>query len=44
MDKIRAAVKQLDRIEKMYLLRCISQYPTDDENVNLRMMLDIKRE
>jgi len=44
MDEIREAVKRLDRIEKLYLLHCISQYPTDDENVNLRMMLDIKRE
>ena len=44
MDEIREAVKRLGRIEKLYLLHCISQYPTDDENVNLRMMLDIKRE
>ncbi len=44
MDEIHAAVERLDKIEKLYLLHCISQYPTDDENVNLRMMLDIRRE
>jgi sialic acid synthase SpsE len=44
MDEIRTAVEHLNRIEKLYVLHCVSQYPTDDENVNLRMMLDIKRE
>jgi len=39
MDEITAAVKRFDRIEKLYLLHCVSQYPTDDENVNLRAML-----
>jgi len=44
MDEIHAAVERLDKIETLYLLHCISQYPTDDENVNLKMMLDIQRE
>ena len=44
IDEIRAAVERLDKIEKLYVLHCISQYPTDDQNVNLRMMLDIRRE
>ena len=44
LDEIRTAVEHLNRIEKLYVLHCVSQYPTDDENVNLRMMLDIKRE
>jgi len=44
MDEIHNAVEQLDKIETLCLLHCISQYPTDDENVNLRMMLDIRRE
>ena len=44
MDEIHAAVERLNKIEKLYLLHCISQYPTDDEHVNLRMMLDIRRE
>ncbi len=43
IEEIRAAVACLDRIENLYLLHCISQYPTDDHAVNLRMMLDIKR-
>lgn len=43
IDEIRTAVDCLDRIETLYLLHCISQYPTEDENVNLRMMLDIHR-
>jgi len=44
MDEIHNAVDRLDKIEKVYLLHCISQYPTDDENVNMKMMLDIRRE
>ena len=44
MDEIRAAVRALDRIEHLHLLHCISQYPTEDTNVNLRMMLDLPRE
>ena len=42
LDEVRDAVKHLSRIEKLYLLQCTSQYPTDDENVNLRMMLTLK--
>lgn len=42
LDDVRSAVKRLHRIEKLYLLQCTSQYPTEDENVNLRMMLTLK--
>jgi N,N'-diacetyllegionaminate synthase len=42
LDEINAAVKCLDKIDKLYLLHCVSQYPTDDENVNLRAMLALK--
>lgn len=42
LDDVRDAVNCLDRIEKLYLLHCVSQYPTEDENVNLRAMLTIK--
>lgn len=44
LDEIHAAVERLANIEHLTLLHCISQYPTDDENVNLKMMLDIRRE
>jgi sialic acid synthase SpsE len=42
LDQVRTAVKHLSNIRKLYLLQCTSQYPTDDENVNLRMMLTLK--
>ncbi len=42
MDEVRAAVKRLHRIENCYLLHCVSQYPTEDENVNLRAMLTLR--
>jgi len=42
MDEIKAAVDCLDKIDKLYLLHCVSQYPTDDKNINLRAMLTIK--
>ena len=44
LDEIHAAVDRLNKIEELFLLHCISQYPTADENVNLKMMLDIHRE
>jgi sialic acid synthase SpsE len=44
LDEVREAVKHLDQIENLYLLQCTSQYPTDDENVNLRAMVTLKRE
>jgi len=43
MDEIAAAVKRFEKIERLYLLHCVSQYPTDDENVNLRMMATLKQ-
>ena len=42
LDEVRTAVGHLDRIEHLYLLHCTSQYPADDENVNLRAMLTLK--
>jgi len=42
LEEVRTAVKRLERVEKLYLLQCTSQYPTDDENVNLRMMLTLR--
>jgi N,N'-diacetyllegionaminate synthase len=42
LDEISAAVSHLDKIEKLYLLHCVSQYPTEDQNVNLRTMVTIK--
>ena len=42
LDEVRAAVGRLDGIETLYVLHCTSQYPTEDEHVNLRMMLALK--
>ena len=44
LDEVRQAVDHLDRIGKLYLLQCTSQYPTDDHNVNLRALLSLRRE
>jgi len=41
MEEVREAVTRLGRIEELYLLHCTSQYPTEDENVNLRAMLTL---
>ena len=43
LDEVRTAVDHLDRIDKLYLLQCTSQYPTEDENVNLRAMLTLRQ-
>jgi sialic acid synthase SpsE len=43
LDEVRTAVSHLDRIETLYLLQCTSQYPTDDEHVNLRAMMTLKQ-
>ena len=42
LDEVGSAVRHLDRIETLYLLQCTSQYPTDDENVNLRAMVTLE--
>ena len=42
MEEIKAAVDQFDKIDQLYILHCVSQYPTDDENVNLRAMVTLK--
>ena len=42
LDEVRAAASRLSRIETLYVLQCTSQYPSEDENVNLRAMLTLK--
>ena len=44
LAEIREAVKHLQRIENLYLLHCVSQYPTDDSNVNLQALRTMKDE
>ena len=44
LEEVRAAVGRLERIEKLYVMQCTSQYPTDDQNVNLRAMLTLRSE
>jgi sialic acid synthase SpsE len=41
LDEVRIAVDHLSSIENLYLLHCTSQYPTEDENVNLRAMVTL---
>ena len=43
LGEVQEAVERLGRIEELYLLHCTSQYPTEDENVNLRAMLTLKQ-
>ena len=43
LEEVSAAVARLDRIEQLYLLQCTSQYPTEDEHVNLRAMVALKQ-
>jgi len=42
MAEVTAAVKRFSRVERLYLLHCVSQYPTDDVHVNLRAMLTLR--
>ena len=42
LEEVREAVGRLGRIEELYLLHCTSQYPTEDENVNLRAMVTLQ--
>lgn len=44
LDEVRSAVGRLGRIDKLYLMHCTSQYPTEDRNVNLRAMLTLHSE
>ena len=44
LDEIHRAVDRLDRIDDLALLHCISQYPTDDANVNLRAVSTMRAE
>lgn len=44
MDEIKEAVGWIDRFgNKTALLHCVLNYPTDDKNANLGMILDLKR-
>ena len=42
IDEIRTAIGHLSKIENLYLLHCTSQYPCEDENVNLRAMVTMQ--
>ena len=42
LHEIRDAVDRLSSIDSLTLLHCVSQYPTDDENVNLRAIPTIR--
>lgn len=42
LEEVRTAVDRLSGIDRLYLLQCTSQYPTDDENMNLRGMLTLR--
>lgn len=42
IDEIHAAIDHLSAIENLYLLHCTSQYPCDDENVNLHAMVTMQ--
>ena len=42
LEEVGEAVARLGAIEELYLLHCTSQYPTEDENVNLRAMVTLQ--
>ena len=44
LPEIHDAVDRLAHIDSLSLLHCVSQYPTDDHNVNLRAIPTIKAE
>lgn len=44
VSEIREALRHLARIETTYILHCVTQYPTEDEDVNLRCILTLQRE
>jgi len=44
LPEIHDAVDRLARIDSLSLLHCVSQYPTEDHNVNLRAIPTIKAE
>ncbi|MEW6753933.1 MAG: N-acetylneuraminate synthase family protein [Candidatus Latescibacterota bacterium] len=43
LREVAAAVARLSRVERLFLLQCTSQYPTEDENVHLRAMAALAR-
>jgi len=44
LDPVRIGFVGIERIENLYLLHCVSQYPTEDSNVNLRALRTMKDE
>lgn len=38
MDEIERAVARLDKVEELYVLHCVSEYPLVDEHANLRVI------
>ena len=44
LDPVRIGFVGIERIENLYLLHCVSQYPTEDSNVNLRVLPTMKDE
>ena len=42
LDEVRAAVDRLHAVDKLYVLQCTSQYPTEDDSVNLRAMQTLR--
>lgn len=42
--EIRESLAHLQRIDKIYLLHCVSQYPTEDSEANLRCITTLQRE
>lgn len=44
LDEIREALRHLDKIQKVYILHCVTQYPTEDEDANLNCVMTLQRE
>lgn len=38
LDDIKNAVKALNKVNKLYLLHCVSDYPAKDEDIDLKVM------
>ncbi len=43
MEEVKTAVEILNKSEKLYLLHCVSDYPTRHENANLRVMDELRQ-
>ena len=44
MAEIREGLRHLDKIKKVYLLHCVSLYPTEDAEAELRCLTTLQRE